>query len=58
MLRVQVLDAAYRSNGNRGFKHELVYELVSSKNYIDEPKSDGYRSIQLVYRYASSHAPE
>lgn len=54
MPRVRMLEATYRTNHNSGFKHELV----SSKNYIDEPKSDGYRSIHLVYRYISGHAPE
>jgi putative GTP pyrophosphokinase len=41
---VRKLDYDYR---NAFFKHELV----SSKNYIDQPKSDGYRSIHLVYKY-------
>ena len=36
------------------FKHELV----SSKDYIDQPKPDGYRSVHLVYRYKNSHASE
>src|SRR5690606_10212353 len=32
--------------------------LSSSKNYIDEPKKDGYRSIHLIYRYENDIAPE
>jgi (p)ppGpp synthase/HD superfamily hydrolase len=27
------------------------HEFVKEKNYIKEPKSDGYRSIHFVYRY-------
>ncbi len=42
--KVRKLESAYRS---ARFKHELA----SSKNYIDEPKEDGYRSIHLIYRY-------
>jgi len=49
--RVRKLEMAYRESN---FKHELV----SYKNYIDEPKPDGYRSIHLVYRYGNDHAPE
>lgn len=49
--RVQKLEADYRESS---FKHVLI----SSKNYINEPKQDGYRSIHLVYRYYSAHAPE
>jgi putative GTP pyrophosphokinase len=48
--RVRKLEELYR---NSSFKHELV----SSKNYIDTPKPDGYRSIHLVYRYRNDHAP-
>ena len=49
--RVRRLEGIYRDSN---FKHELV----SSKDYIGEPKSDGYRSIHLVYRYANAHAPD
>lgn len=48
--KVRELEAAYR---NARFKHTLS----SSKNYIDEPKDDGYRSVHLIYRYANSYAP-
>jgi Region found in RelA / SpoT proteins len=30
------------------------HEFVKEKNYINEPKHDGYRSIHYVYRYRSS----
>lgn len=49
--QVRKLDVLYRDSN---FKHILV----SSKNYIDKPKEDGYRSIHLVYRYFNEHAPE
>lgn len=51
IARVRKLEAVYREGK---FKHELV----SLKNYIDQPKSDGYRSIHLVYKYTNNHAPE
>lgn len=49
--RVRKLDGSYRKSS---FKHELA----SSKDYIDSPKSDGYRSIHLVYRYMNDRAPK
>ena len=30
------------------------HEFVKEKNYIREPKSDGYRSVHLIYRYRSA----
>lgn len=50
IAKVRKLEAAYR---NAQFKHVLS----SSKNYIDEPKRDGYRSIHLIYRYENELAP-
>lgn len=47
---VRKLEASYRESR---FKHELV----SSKDYINKPKADGYRSIHLVYRYLNDGAP-
>ncbi len=32
--------------------------LTNSKDYIAEPKEDGYRSIHLMYRYSNDRAPE
>ncbi|NML29391.1 RelA/SpoT domain-containing protein [Paraburkholderia antibiotica] len=49
--KVRKLEAAYR---NANFQHQLV----SSKDYINEPKPDGYRGIHLIYRYANVRAPE
>jgi putative GTP pyrophosphokinase len=47
--KVRKLEAEYRSSR---FKHELV----SSKDYINDPKEDGYRSIHLIYRYRNDGA--
>jgi putative GTP pyrophosphokinase len=49
VTKVKELENEYR--GSR-FKHDLV----SSKNYIEEPKEDGYRSIHLIYRYQNEGA--
>ncbi len=48
--RVRKLESAYRE---AHFKHILS----SSKNYIDNPKEDGYRSTHLIYRYENERAP-
>jgi putative GTP pyrophosphokinase len=48
---VKRLEHDYR---NSYFQHELY----SSKNYINEPKPDGYRSVHLIYRYLNPRAPE
>ena len=50
VARVRPLEASYRQSS---FKHGLA----SSKDYIDTPKPDGYRSIHLVYRYVNHRAP-
>lgn len=34
-------------------KGHLKHKLVNKKDYILEPKSDGYRGIHLIYRYKS-----
>lgn len=47
---VQRLAEAYQK---ASFKHELV----SLKNYIEEPKADGYRSLHLIYRYHNKAVP-
>lgn len=49
--RVRKLEESYHSSR---FQHDLV----SHKDYIDSPKSDGYRSVHLVYRYQNDRAPE
>lgn len=49
IAKVRKLESEYRK---ARFKHELA----SSKNYIDEPKSDGYRSVHLIYKYSNDGA--
>jgi putative GTP pyrophosphokinase len=50
ITRVRKLEDAYRKSK---FKHQLV----SSKDYINAPKGDGYRGIHLVFRYKNERAP-
>ena len=50
IARVRRLERVYRE---ARFKHELI----SAKDYISEPKADGYRSIHLIYRYQNPRAP-
>lgn len=35
----------------------FAHELISSKDYVNDPKLDGYRSIHLIYRYKNINAP-
>lgn len=44
MRKVRRLERVYRAR-------KLQHELISSKDYIAEPKTDGYRGIHLIYRY-------
>jgi len=50
VAKVRRLEEEYR---NTRFDHILT----NSKNYIDEPKADGYRSVHLVYRYQNDRVP-
>lgn len=34
------------------------HEMISSKDYISNPKNDGYRGIHIIYRYSNLRAPE
>lgn len=51
LKQVRDLEDSYR---NSRFKHELV----AYKNYVEEPKATGYRSVHMVYRYINHLAPE
>ncbi|MFO1483906.1 MAG: RelA/SpoT domain-containing protein [Verrucomicrobiaceae bacterium] len=51
VAKVRKLEEAYRSS-------RFSHVLVSSKNYLDQPKNDGYRGIHLIYRYCNEGAPE
>ncbi|MFH0986504.1 MAG: RelA/SpoT domain-containing protein, partial [Candidatus Micrarchaeota archaeon] len=37
---------------------DLKHKLVNKKDYISEPKTDGYRSLHLVYEYKSDKGKE
>jgi Region found in RelA / SpoT proteins len=50
---VYALEKEYRSSR---FQHELVTNQC--KDYIASPKTSGYRSIHLIYRYKNARAPE
>lgn len=50
LTQVQTLYDNYKKTP---FRHKLI----SERNYIDMPKSSGYRSIHLVYRYNNTLAP-
>jgi len=52
VAKVRKLEALYRDPS--AFKHELV----SSKDYIANPKPDGYRSIHLVFKYKNEACPD
>jgi ppGpp synthetase/RelA/SpoT-type nucleotidyltranferase len=47
VAKVRELENIYKRS--RGIKHKLVRE----KDYIVEPKKDGYRSLHLIYKYYS-----
>lgn len=51
VARVRKLEASYRES-------RFLHELVSSKDYLINPKADGYRGIHLIYKYANPNAPE
>lgn len=49
--QVREIQAIY-SNGS------LTHQLVSTADYIATPKSSGYRSLHLIYKYDNPQAPE
>lgn len=49
---VRKLEALYISSGKK-FQHELVRK----KDYINNPKQDGYRGVHLVYKYKNKIKP-
>jgi len=50
VAQVRHLEKSYRVSS-------FAHTLTNSKNYIDEPKDDGYRGVHLIYRYKSNAAP-
>ena len=51
VARVRKLENSYRES-------RFLHELVSSKDYLAEPKADEYRGIHLIYKYANPNVPE
>lgn len=51
IARVRKLEISYRES-------KFLHELVSSKDYLAEPKADGYRGIHLIYKYANPHTSD
>lgn len=45
--KVRLLESQYRAGG-------LQHELATSRDYIASPKSDGYRSVHLVFKYRNN----
>lgn len=53
MKDVQKLHSYYLSSGR--VKHEAI---LPPKDYIERPKSDGYRSLHQVFKYHNTQKPE
>jgi hypothetical protein len=51
MTELRALQKAYEST-------RFAHEQLPTKDYISQPKADGYRSIHLIYRYHNDLAPE
>ena len=47
---VRGLEAVYRDQSRFG------HELMKVYDYIDRPKSDGYRGVHLIYKYANNQS--
>ena len=50
MPNVELANKLYKEGYIRG---DLKHKKINEKNYINNPKEDGYRSIHLIYRYKS-----
>lgn len=50
VARVRKLEGSYRNS-------KFLHELVSSKDYLSDPKADGYRGIHLIYKYSNPNVP-
>jgi putative GTP pyrophosphokinase len=51
LKKVRMLESIYEQS-------RFTHEFVSCRDYIDNPKRSGYRSIHLVYRYRNPRAPD
>jgi putative GTP pyrophosphokinase len=50
---VSTVDMVNKLYKDHYLKGDLKHEMVNVKDYILDPKEDGYRSIHLVYKYKS-----
>lgn len=59
-LRVIVknVDYVYKLRDILSLKSKFLHKLIKEDDYIRKPKSSGYRSLHLVYKYHSQYAPE
>lgn len=57
MNDVEKLHRSYIQSANRQTKH-FQHAIGTAKDYIKNPKDDGYRSLHQVFRYCSKHHPE
>ncbi|VVB77244.1 Region found in RelA / SpoT proteins [uncultured archaeon] len=53
---LQTVNMARRLYEEHYVKGDLKHKLVANKDYVAEPKDDGYRSFHLVYEYKSHRA--
>lgn len=51
IAEVRELEARYRAS-------KFQHELLATDDYITRPKSSGYRSLHLIYRYKNDGAPQ
>lgn len=51
VAKVRQLERVYRES-------KWQHQLANSKDYIHEPKTDGYRGVHLVFRYQNARAPQ
>jgi ppGpp synthetase/RelA/SpoT-type nucleotidyltranferase len=50
---LSTVDLAKKLSEDYYIKGELKHKRVGKKDYIENPKEDGYRSIHLIYKYNS-----
>lgn len=51
MKELRRLEESYR-------RSRFLHELVAFRDYVEEPKDSGYRSVHLVYRYKNKRRPD
>jgi putative GTP pyrophosphokinase len=53
LISIKDLDDVYDDYKN---KTRFTHQLVRERNYVEEPKTDGYRGVHLIYRYNNTSA--